>query len=107
MPVDGRALFMQDSALLLRSRFDLVMNNNLKGISPVSLESRPGEASVYQDQAFVETIGLQVPSADGEFVASSEIGNGWVFTVRVGRRCDSLVLRQTTRYAIVLSEGQK
>lgn len=97
---------MQDSALLFRSRFDLVMNNNLKGVSPISFESRPGEASVNQDQAFVKTIGLQVPSADREFVVPSEIGNRWVFAVRVGRRCDSLVLRQTTRYAIVLSEGQ-
>ena len=107
MPVDGCALFMQDSALLFRSRFDLVMNNNLKGVSPISLESRPGEASVDQEQAFVETIGLQVPSGDEEFVVLSDIGNRWVFAVRVGRRCDSLVLRQTTRYTIVLSEGQK
>ena len=107
MPVNGCALFMQDSALLFRSRFDLVMNNNFKGVSPISLESRPGEASVDQDQAFVETIGLQVPPGDEEFVMLSVIGNRWVFAVRVGRRCDSLVLRQTTRYAIDLSEGQK
>lgn len=107
MPVNGCALFMQDSALLFRSRFDLVMNNNLKGVSPISCESRPGKASVNQDQAFVETIGLQVPSADVEFVALSVIGKRWVFAVRVGRRCDSLVLRQTTRYAIVLYERQK
>ena len=107
MPVDGCAFFMQDSALLFRSRFDLVMNNNLKGVSPISFEGRPGEASVNQDQTFVETIGLQVPSADDEFVAPSVIGNWWVFAVRVGRRCNSLILRQTTRYAIVLFEAQK
>ena len=37
----------------------------------------------------------------------SEIGNRWVFAVRIGGCCDSLVLRQTTGYAIVLFEGQK
>ena len=36
MPVYRGALFMQDSTLLSSSRFDPIMNSNLKGVSPVS-----------------------------------------------------------------------
>ena len=36
MPMYRGALFMQDSALLFSSRFDPVMNSNLKGVSPMS-----------------------------------------------------------------------
>lgn len=36
MPVYRGALFMQDSTLLFSSRFDPIMNSNLKGVSPVS-----------------------------------------------------------------------
>lgn len=46
-------------------------------------------------------------SADIEIVVLCLVGNRWVFAVRVGRRCDRLVLRQTNRYLVVLSGGQK
>ena len=93
---------MQDSTLLFGSRFDPIMNSNLKGISPISCDIWPWEASVNQDQAFIKTIGLEVASGDVENVGSSDVGDRRVFAVRVGSRCDSLILWKAGRDAIGL-----
>ena len=102
MPVYRGALFMQDSTLLFSSRFDLIIDGNLKGISPISSDSWPWEAVVYQYQAFIKTIGCKVASGDVEFVCHSDVCNRCVFAVRVGSRCDSLVLWKAGRDAIFL-----
>ena len=63
MPVYRGALFMQDSTLFFGSRFDLVIDGNLKDVSPIGFDRWPWEPRaiaiicVYQDHAFVETIG--------------------------------------------------
>ena len=98
---------MQDSTLLFSSRFDPVMNSNLKGVSPVSCDSWPWETPVNQDQAFIKTIGLEVASGDGKIVGPSDVGDRCVFAVRVGSRCDSLILWKAGRNAIELFVYQK
>lgn len=107
MPVYRGAFFVQDSTLLFSSRFDPIVNSNLKGVSPISCDSWPWEASVNQDQAFIKTIGLEVASSDDEIVGHRDVGDRCVFAVRVGSRCDSLILWKAGRDAIGLFVYQK
>ena len=107
MPVYRGTLFMQDSTLLFSSRFDLIMNSNLKGVSPISCDIWPWEASINQDQAFIKAIGLEVASGDVENVGPSDVGDRRVFAVRVGSRCDSFILWKAGRDAIGLFAYQK
>ena len=102
MPVYRGALFMQDSTLLFSSRLDPVMNGDFKGISPIGGDRWPWEAPIYQDQAFVETIGCEIASGDVKFVCLSDVGDRCVFAVRVGSRCHSLILWKAGRDAIFL-----
>ena len=102
MPVYRGALFMQDSTVFFGSRLDPVMNGNFKGISPIGGDRWPWEAPVHQDHAFVKTIGCEVASGDVELVCPSDVGDRCVFAVRVGSRCDSLILWKTGRDAIFL-----
>lgn len=107
MPVYRGAFFMQDSTLLFSSRFDPIMNVNLKGVSPVSFDGWPWEAPVYQEHALIKTIGCEVASGDGKIVRPSDVGDRCVFAVRVGSGCNSLVLWKAGRDTIFLFGCQR